>query len=273
MQLLVQLADASTFAFLLLLFAVQVVAREAGLWIGRHHREHGTGERDIVNVLVGSMLALLAFVLALTLAFATSRFQERRSETLQEATTIGSAWTRAHAVGGPQGLEIAHLLVEYAEVRKAFVEAPPDAVRLAEINRHSDRLQAEMLEHLSALVRERPDPASVSLMSSLDETFGAAARTQFAFGTQMPAQLFWLLIAMSLSSMAALGFQIGFRGQTLRVLSLLLTAMWTVVIADILDLSSARVGNLHHDTAVYDWTLQALAGGPPAPVRAPAPTP
>lgn len=270
MDLLIQLATSSVIAVIVLLFAIQVAAREAGLWLGSRRHLLGTAERDNVGVLVGSMLALLAFVLALTLSFANGRFQERRAEIEREASAISSSWTRAQAIGAPQSLEIARLLAEYAELRKSFVEAPPDAAALAPINARSDAIQARILERLTALLRERTDPAVVSLMNSLDDTFGATTRTRFAFTSHMPAQLFWLLIGMSVSTMAALGYQIGLRGQKMRVLSLLLTAMWTMVITDILDLSSARVGNLRNDTTVFDWTLESFRTENPGPAQPPA---
>jgi hypothetical protein len=48
---------------------------------------------------VGGMLSLLAFVLALTLSFANTRFSERVEGTLAEANAIGTAWLRAEAIG------------------------------------------------------------------------------------------------------------------------------------------------------------------------------
>ena len=37
--------------------------------------------------------------------------------------------------------------------------------------------------------------------------------------------------------------------------------MWTVVIVDILDLASPRIGAFRANAAVYDWTLQGFKGG------------
>ena len=90
----------------------------------------------------------------------------------------------------------------------------------------------------------------------------------FAFEKRLPPPLFWLLIGMALLSMAALGFQLGLRGTPLRVMSALLTLMWTLVIIDILDLAAARIGDIRTSTLVYDWTLKGLEGGfviPPPP--------
>ena len=65
---------------------------------------------------------------------------------------------------------------------------------------------------------------------------------------------------MTCISVAGLGYQIGMRGQTLRVLSSLIIAMWAALIMDILDLGTARVGTIVTDTSVYQWVLDDLAG-------------
>jgi hypothetical protein len=67
---------------------------------------------------VGGMLSLLAFVLALTLSFANNRFSERVEGTLSEANAIGTAWLRAEAIGHVRGPEIAKLLEEYTRLRR-----------------------------------------------------------------------------------------------------------------------------------------------------------
>ena len=102
MEFLAQLATWSLLAFSLLLFLTQVAAREVGYWLGqRLQRARSRG----VGLVVGGMLGLLAFVLALTLSFGSSRFNERRQGTLAEANAIGTAWLRAEAIGHPRGAE------------------------------------------------------------------------------------------------------------------------------------------------------------------------
>lgn len=74
-----------------------------------------------------------------------------------------------------------------------------------------------------------------------------------------------MLVSITLLSMAALGCQPGLRGQPVRVLVILLTGMWTLVIVDTLDLASARLGAFRTSTGVYEWTLQSFKGGVPIP--------
>lgn len=244
--------------FILILFAGQVVASEVGLWFGRRHVT-GDATPEGVGVVVGSMLGLLAFALALTLSSSTSRYQDRRQSTLTEANAISSVRSRAQAVGDPRGSEIAGLLTEYTQVRVAFVEAPLDPVLLDAIERRSAMLQAQMQHLATAIAQAQPNPLTVSLLNDLDAAFGAATATRFAFAAQMMPQLFWLLLGMTLVSVGGLSYQIGLRGQTLRSLLLLIIGMWTAVITDILDLGSARIGGISTDTAVYRWVMEEPA--------------
>ncbi|MCC7082232.1 MAG: hypothetical protein IT530_16295 [Burkholderiales bacterium] len=256
------IADRSVPAFVVILFALQYAARELGLRLARRRVAREGGRPEEVNVLVGGMLGLLAFVLALTLAFANGRFQERRDATLAEANAISSAWARAVAIGHPRGDAIAARMTEYARLRVEYVAAPLDAPTLKALTDRTVALQADIWGDVAALVRERTDSAATSVMVAVDDTFGQTLKVRFTFSSRMPEQIFWLLIGMSTVTMAALGYQIGLRGQTLRMLSFLLIGMWTVVIVDILDLSSARVGTMRNATNAYDWVLEGFAPHP-----------
>jgi hypothetical protein len=123
MTLLADLAHWNLAAFALLLFAMQFIAQEFGHWIGRRQLARVEGTVEGVGIIVGGMLGLLAFVLALTLSFANGRFAERRAGSLEEANAIGTAWLRAEAIQDPRGKEIAQLLEEYTKLEsREFVE-------------------------------------------------------------------------------------------------------------------------------------------------------
>jgi hypothetical protein len=259
----------SLLAFSLLLFLTQVAAREGGYWLGqRHLAAHGDGEAEGVGLVVGGLLGLLAFVLALTLSFGSTRFDERRHGALAEANAIGTAWLRAEAIGHPRGREIGRLLEEYARVRKDYVQAPQKSPAIDQVNQRSSALQTEIWGHLSAIARESPDPVLVSLMAALNETFDLGTAARFAHDARFPIPLFWLLVGMAHLSMGALGYQLGLKSQKSHILATLLTAVWTAVIVVILDLSAPRLGAIRTSVEVYDWTLEGFKSGvtiPPLP--------
>jgi hypothetical protein len=265
-SVLVELAATSMAAFTLVVFVVQYAARELGCWVAARRLARGDAPSEGVAVVVAGMLGLLGFVLALTLSFANTRYQERRDATLLEANAIGTAWLRAQAIDHPRSIEIARLLEDYTRLRMAFVRADLDPLEIEQINQRTNAAQSAIWGHLAGLLRERPDPVIAALQASLNDTFDSATAQRFAFAARLPPQLAWLLLGMATIGMAGLGYQLGQRGRPHRVLSTLLVAMWTAILVVILDLGSARLGNIRTSTAVYEWTLQGFQGG----VRVPA---
>lgn len=264
MLLLGRIAAWNLFAFGFLLFAVQLAAHEIGHWAGRRQVARGEAPGEGVGVLVGGVLALLAFVLALTLTFSSDRFQDRRQGTLAEANAIGTAWLRAKAIGQPDGEAIARLLEDYTKLRIAFVRADHDPPLLDDISQRTGALQTAIWDRVSALVRRQPTPVAASLMAAVNDVFDMTTAERFAFELRLAPQIFWLLIGLALLGMGTLGYQLALRGPRVLGLVVLLTATWTVVIVDILDLGSARIGHIRTSVAAYEWTLQ---GFQPPPAR------
>ena len=264
MMLLGRIAAWNLFAFGFLLFAVQIAAHEIGHWAGRRQVARGQAAGEGVGVLVGGVLALLAFVLALTLSFSSDRFHERRQGTLAEANAIGTAWLRAKAIGQPEGDAIAHLLEQYTRLRIDFVSAAYDPPLLEGINHRTGAMQTAIWDQVSTLVRRQPNPVTASLMAAVNDAFDMTTAERFAFDLRLAPQIFWLLIGLALLGMGTLGYQLALRGPRVVGLVLLLTITWTVVIVDILDLGSARVGRIRTSVAAYEWTLQGFGGNLPA---------
>ncbi len=122
------------------------------------------------------------------------------------------------------------MLEGYGSLRREYILAQRKSRKITEINQRTSALQTEIWGHVAAIARERSDPVVVSLMSALNDVFDTSTAGRFALETRFPTQLFWLLIGMALISMAALGYQLGLKGQKTYVLAALLTAVWTAVI-------------------------------------------
>lgn len=269
MSTLALIADHSLWLFGGMLLAALMAAFEGGFWLARRRRAQAAKSEN-VGVVVGGLLGLFTFVLALTLSFGNTRFDERRMGALAEANAIGTAWLRAEALGGPRGEEIGRLLEDYLRLRAEFARAGRDELVVERVNLQTNALQNQIWGHLSAMIRDQPNPATTALMTALNDCFDAGTNERFAFRMRLPPQMFWLLLALAVLSTAALGFQLGVKQEPQRLLTLLLLAMWSAVMVNILDMASPRVGNFRADTSVYDWTLQSFKGGiviPPAPAH------
>lgn len=265
MELLSSIAERSILLFGGIVFLIQILCYELGLRLGRRDRRSNSGQSETVGVVVGGMLGLLAFVLALTLSFANARFTERQAGSLAEANAIGTAWLRAKAIGGTHGETIAGLLEEYGKMRADFVRLGRDQEAIDRLSGRTSALQSRIWTELTAVVQEKPDAISSALMTALNETFDASTAERFAFRLQLPPQMFWLLMSMTFLSMACLGYQFGLREVPSRVLVALFILLWTSVVVDILDLASGRLGYLRTGSVAYDWTLQGFARGEKSP--------
>jgi hypothetical protein len=268
MTILIAIAERSLLAFAILLLLLQLLAHEIGYRIGCRHKGKSDGRSESAAIVVGGILGLLAFVLALTLSFASNRFNERRQGTLLEANAIGTAWLRAAAIGEPRGDEIARLLEQYTQVRLDFVRTGDDPDRLAQLSQSTNALQSAMWGHAAAILREHPGPVATWLASSLNDAFDSSTNERFGFVPRLPSQVFWLIIGLSILSIGVVGYQLGLKGSAIRPMILLLTIVWTVVIVDILDLAAGRFGNFRTDPIAYEWTIRGFKGGvtiPPSP--------
>lgn len=261
-----ELATFGSLAFGAVLFVAQAAALAGGRWWGTR-RANAANTSEGSGVLIGGMLGLLGFVLALTLSHAGARFEERRQGALAEANAIGTAWLRAHAIAHPKGIEIAAQLEDYAKLRLSFVQAGTDIGPIMEIHRRTGALQSDIWRNLSAITQERSDPIAAQLMVALNETFDRSTAERFAFALAIPPQILWLITVLPLAAMAALGFHLGLRGDAQRMLPIVLIAMLTSVSTLILDLGSPRLGNIRPSAAAYEWTISGFAGPPPAALR------
>ncbi|MBB3540387.1 MULTISPECIES: hypothetical protein [unclassified Rhizobium] len=107
---------------------------------------------------------------------------------------------------------------------KGFVRAGRDQQSIEKANQQTSA--QEIWSQVTVIVRQRPDAVTAALMSAVNETFDTGTSERLALDTRLPAQIFWLIGVMVLST-ATLGYQFGIKGRPVRFLVLLLTLVWT----------------------------------------------
>ena len=114
-----QILDQLPIPLVFVAFAVvAMLFYEAGFRLGRWWQDRTPGEQEgPTGMLVGSILALLAFLLAVTMGMAADRFDARRGFVLTEANAIGTAYLRAGYIPQPASDQIQELLREYVPLR------------------------------------------------------------------------------------------------------------------------------------------------------------
>ena len=139
-----QILDALPVGGVFIVFAVIAMAGyEAGFRLGRWWQNREPGEQEgPTGVLVGSILALLAFLLAVTMGMASDRFDARRQIVLDEANAIGTTYLRAGYLPDTASSEIRELLREYVPLRIRLTGSPDPQADIARSQTILNRLWA-----------------------------------------------------------------------------------------------------------------------------------
>lgn len=261
----------SLFLIGLLMIAALLLTKEYGYWIGfKNTKQAATAEKleKTVGTITGAMLALLGFMLAISISMADSHFESRRKLILDEANAIGTSHLRARTIGGPHGDKIAQLLVDYTQLRLDFFDAGEDQKRLKSVYGKTAAVQQQIWGHASAIAKSAPTPISAILLTSLNEVFDLASSRRWALEVRVPPSIIKLLFALSLLSMGILGYYLGICGFRHPILSLFLIIAFTAAILLIIDLNRPRSGLIQPEQSSIVWILGDLKTSTPGvPVR------
>jgi len=258
--------EAGMAVFGVFLFLVLSAACEVGFRAGRWRRGNSAEteeEMAAVSTLTGGMLALLAFMLGLTVSFAQSRFEARRELVAVEANAIDTAWLRARMVGGGDGEAMAGLIVDYAKDRLAFTVADLRGPLEALIAR-SDADKRQLWTIATGVARRSPTPVTATLITALNAMFDASVSQRFAIVGRVPPGILTLLVVGSVLAIGAMGYQLGLGRQRQTVLSSLLLAMWVGGMVITVDLNRPRLGSLRIDASPLTWTIKEMTSEPAA---------
>jgi len=271
-SLFLPLIEAGTVVLGAMLFAILTMACEVGFRVGRRRGrtiKKSEEETSATSTLTAGMLALLAFMLGLTIDFAQNRFEARRDRVAEEATTIDTAWSRAKLIGGPEGEAMAALIADYAKTRLDFTGADyrgPVPALIARTEAQKNAIWALATE----AARKSPTPVMATLVTALNSMFDAALSQRFAFDGRVPGDMIDMLIVGSMLAIGAMGYELGLGGIRQPVLSSLLLIMWTGGLVMTVDLELPRRGDIRVETAPLEWVIDSFAKAPPG---APAPHP
>ena len=226
-----------------LIAAILLGVFEVGYRVGLWRQEKTPDEKEgPTTMLVGSLLALMAFLLAVTMGMASDRFDTRRSLVLEEANAIGTTYLRASYLPQPEGVDSQELLREYVPLRINV----SDRAELAANFARSTEIHAELWAMAEELARATPDSVVLGLyIDSLNQMIDLhETRATAIVVARVPETVVILLIIGAALTMGMVGYSAGltrrrsFLGAT--VLVVVLAAVLTLVI----DLDRPRDGFL-----------------------------
>ena len=236
-----QVLDTLPIAAVFLVFAlVAMGAYEAGFRLGRWWQDRTPGEQEgPTNMLVGSILALLAFLLAVTMGMAADRYDARRALVVDEANSIGTTYLRAGYLPEPASSQIRELLRQYVPLRLTVTDSADTEADIAASTAIHTKLWAIAEE--VARTTDKGDLVAL-FIESLNETIDLHETRITARNARVPETVVLLLIGGSILSLAMVGFSAGLTRRRSLLSAAVLVIALGAVITIVVDLDRPREG-------------------------------
>lgn len=222
--------------------ALALLAAEIGYRLGKWWQSRSHAEKDpSIGAIVGSALALSAFLLAFVTGVAADRFNARRVLVIDDSNAIGTTYLRAGYLQEPIRTASRDLLREYVDER-VNVTTTGEVERAAE---HAQEIQNKLWAMAEQLAREDMSSEMISLyVSALNDMIDIHSTRLAAVHARVPPTVLLLLFFVSIGSIFLLGFSNSYN-QTRSLVGLVILALiFSAVLFLIVDLDRPSEGLL-----------------------------
>jgi hypothetical protein len=222
-----------------------LLAYECGFRVGRWWQNRTPEEKEgPTSMIVGSLLALLAFLLAISMGLASDRFEARRGLVLAEANAVGTTYLRAGYLPDPASRQIRELLREYVPLRIMNDHLPEAEIR-ARIAQ-SGELHSKLWSVTEELARAAPESHPVALfIESLNQVIDLhGSRITGAIYGRVPETVLLLLFLSSILTLTMVGYNAGLRLRRSPLAAFMMTLFLGAVLTLVVDLDRPRDGFL-----------------------------
>jgi hypothetical protein len=239
---------------LIVLLATEVGYR-LGLWL--HSRYPSMGKASMTGPLIGGMMGLLAFLLALTFGAAVGQHTERKAMVVTEANAIGTAYLRAGFLDEPDREESRGLLSEYVEVR---LSPQSDPALFAPALARSEEIHAQLWSIVEENVRQGKESDIMALYAdAINTVIDVHTLRLTAAERRLPSGLLAVLYLALVLSFLMLGVASSDDGKRIPPLTLFLFAMvFVTTMMLILDLNRPMSGLVTVSQKALEDLLRSL---------------
>lgn len=240
-----------------------LAAIEGGFRLGRAARARSEDEKEApVSAITGTILALLAFIMAFTFAIVSDRYDARKALVREEANVVRTVWLRSEFLPEPDRGQAAMLLRQYVDGRllavqsRDFAQVEPAAVE-------SLRLQRRLWDMAVVNARKdmNSDVAALYIESLNDLSNVHALRVTVGMHARIPPGIWLALYALVILSMLAVGYHTAIAGSRRSWMMLILALSFCLVITLIAALDRAK-GSLLPVPQQPLEDVQVMMGGP-----------
>lgn len=238
---------------------IMFICFEVGYQVGRWRAKGKPEEKEgPTGMLVGSMLALMAFLIAIVMGMTIDRFDARRGLVVDEANAIGTAYLRAGYIDPVRGEPVRELLREYLPLRITI----SDAAQLSANLDASMALTDQMWTLTEQEARANPESEVTGLfVDSVNEVINVQTARATAIDARVPQPIIFFVVFGSILAISLVGYHAGLMLRRSLVAAVLLVLLFSTVIALVIDLNQPASGLFVVSQKPFT-TLQSQIGAP-----------
>ncbi|MFL5741630.1 MAG: hypothetical protein ACJ75B_15500 [Flavisolibacter sp.] len=242
----------STPVLILLLFAGMLVVLKIGAIIGDKLRNKVDEKNASINTtIVGSVLALFAFLLGFTFSMSASLYDVRRTNNITEANSISTALSRVDLYPVPERAYFRSDFKDYTISRISYFQAGSDMETMKKAEKNAQDYASRIWKRASvdAVNTESLFPANL-MIPALNEMMDNANSNNYGEKFKVPDPIIFLLLAISLVSAFFVGYYTVNKDKFNALMNIGFCVLSCVVIFITLDLGSSRTGFIKHPTSL-----------------------
>lgn len=254
------LSNLSLTGLVLFLLVTMLAATLVGHGLRLLAKARDVEEHSQESYLVGSILGVLALLMAFSFSMALDRYEERRHLVVQEANAIGTAYLRAQLLDEPHRGRLSGLLAQYTDNRIALGTGEHSG--LAQQLKINDRLLTQIW---SAVVASRDSARthgiSTPILMTFNEVIDLDTERKIARQVRVPHAVMLLLLGFLILTAMVLGYVLEEKRAMLGAFALfMLLAFYISIIAD---LNRPASGNIRESQEAMLMLQQSLRAQPP----------
>jgi hypothetical protein len=223
-----------------------VAATEGGYLIGKKARSTSADEKESpVGAISGTVLALLAFILAFTFSIVSDRYDTRKALVREQAAAIRTAYERSDFLPESQATEAQVLYIEYIDL---LVEAGSEGhlANAPALITDMEAIQVQLWDMAVANVQagDNSDISALYVESINEVTNLLGTRIAVSVQARMPIGIWVVLYALIILAMASVGYQAAIAASSRTWAMVLMAMAFSVVIVMIAALDDPARGYL-----------------------------